>query len=458
MKKITHLISRTALFACLLMLPVYSCKKFVTVPPPLSEATSASVFSSDQSANAAALGVYEAMNSSLNLCYGASTVFPALSADELNYNSSNTEYKEYQENELTSANDYIYGDLWAPPFRTIYAANSVIAGLAAATQLSDSVKNQLEGEMLVTRSLNYFYLVNLFGAVPLETTPDYQLNSQLARSGPGTIYAQLSADLLKAMPLLSAAPSNLNARPNKWAAEALLARVYLYQGKWAAAAAAASAVINANTYQLEPDPDNVFLEGSSETIWQLANDYNNTPEGSAFIPYSASSTPTYSLTTSLLAAFEPGDLRAADWIGENTIKGTAYYYPYKYKNRSYGTVTEYEVILRLAEQYLIRAEARAELGQLTDGLADLNVVRARAGLNPTTAGDEGSLLSAIYAERRVELFCEWGHRFLDLKRIGKADTVLGAEKPNWSTNDQLYPIPLDQLNLDNKLTQNPGYQ
>ena len=60
-------------------------------------------------------------------------------------------------------------------------------------------------------------------------------------------------------------------------------------------------------------------------------------------------------------------------------------------------------------------------------------------------------------ERQTELFCEWGNRWLDLKRTGTAGTVLSAEKSGWQSRDTLYPVPDAQLQLNPKLTQNPGY-
>ena len=106
---------------------------------------------------------------------------------------------------------------------------------------------------------------------------------------------------------------------------------------------------------------------------------------------------------------------------------TNYFFPYKYKLTELSPVdTEYNMVLRLAEVYLIRAEARAQQGNITGAQADLDTVRARAGLAATTAGDLPSLLTAILHERQVELVAEWGHRWLDLESVsGMADAVLG---------------------------------
>ena len=126
------------------------------------------------------------------------------------------------------------------------------------------------------------------------------------------------------------------------------------------------------------------------------------------------------------------------------------------------------MVLRLAEQYLIRAEAEANLGDMVDATKDLNAVRARAGLGPSPTLTASSSLqqadSAILHERQVELFTEWGHRWFDLIRTGTVNTVLGspgnvcqAKGGVWSSTSELFPIPESQILDDPNLGQNPGY-
>jgi hypothetical protein len=149
-----------------------------------------------------------------------------------------------------------------------------------------------------------------------------------------------------------------------------------------------------------------------------------------------------------------------DWLGQMVVNGNTLYYPHKYKNiQASSPTTEDYMILRLAEQYLIRAEASAELGNGAAALADVNIVRARAGLPASTAdpASQTAVLNAIMHERQVELFTEWGHRWYDLKRTNQAGTVLGAEKTGWTADAALYPVPVAQLQNDVNLKQNPGY-
>jgi hypothetical protein len=162
-----------------------------------------------------------------------------------------------------------------------------------------------------------------------------------------------------------------------------------------------------------------------------------------------------------MGSIEPGDERKTNWINSLVIGSTTYYYPFKYKIKSVAAgapKTEYSVVLRLAEQYLIRAEARANLNNLTGAQSDLNKIRNRAGLPNTIANDVAAILAAVQKERQIELLAEWGHRWFDLKRTGRIDNVLGAIKgSNWQPTDALYPIPQGELLSNSSLTQNPGY-
>jgi hypothetical protein len=250
-------------------------------------------------------------------------------------------------------------------------------------------------------------------------------------------------------------------RPNKWAATALLARMYLYTEQWAQAANAASAVLNEDgLYVWETDLDKLFLKSCSSTIWQFASGggYANTQEGALFI-FNAGPPPTVALRPELYDSFEVGDRRKNHWIRPITDGTTTWYHAYKYKqNIGSTTTTEYSVLLRLAEQYLIRAEARAKQGDLIGAKQDLNFVRTTAGLGNTTALTSAEVVDAIIQERRFEFFTETGMRFFDLQRTGKLDTALSPLKPGWNSTDSLWPVPQSELLINPNLApQNAGY-
>jgi hypothetical protein len=293
------------------------------------------------------------------------------------------------------------------------------------------------------------------------------------------VYAQIISDLSDATGLLNdgyvasdaITPTIERVRPNKWAAVALLSRAYLYENKWDSAIAEATSLIsNSGTYSLD-SLNAVFLENSTEAIWQLqpVNEGWNTEDGRLFILPATGPTPNSNpgypvhLSPQLLSSFEAEDERRQDWVDSVVVDSTVYNYPYKYKSATlYSPVIEYTMVLRLGELYLIRAEAEAESGANNSAVADLNVIRHRAGLSDYSGPmDMSSLLLAIMHERQVELFTEWGHRWLDLKRSGNANSVMQQVTPmkggTWSVDWALYPIPLYDIVQDQNLVQNSGY-
>jgi len=448
----------------LLVVTVTDCRKLLKVPSPQNELTAATVFSNDADAESAMTGLYiEVMTNSRTLLNGGMSLYAGLSSDELVNTSPIPD--PFRTNTLTPDN-FVCTSLYSTAYNVIFAANSLIAGLDASRGVSQAVKVELRGEAEVVRALEYFYLVNLYGGLPLVTGINFNMTAGLARDSVGAVYAQIEADLEDAQRVLSptyitsAAAAGARTRPNRYAAMALLARVWLYRGQWALAKAEADTVIGSGMYLLEPGLDSVFLSGSREAIWQLqpVNSGLTTAEAAAFIPRPGVR-PAYMLTPDWLMAVEAGDLRWADWTDSVTVFGKEYFFPYKYKLTGPSPVdTEYNMVVRLAEVFLIRSEARAHLGDIPGAQADLDMVRARAGLGATMAGDVSSLLTAILHERQVELMAEWGHRWLDLRRMGMADAVLGNEKQGWwKGTDTLYPIPAKELTANPRLIQNPGY-
>src|SRR5690606_5086204 len=141
--------------------------------------------------------------------------------------------------------------------------------------------------------------------------------------------------------------------------------------------------------------------------------------------------------------------RKINWIGAVEEGEEVWYHPYKYKkNMPSGSSEEYAVVFRLAEQFLLRAEARARSGNSTGALADLNTIRGRAGLEPKNAASTEEILSAILEERRFELFTEYGHRWFDIKRFGRAGQILAPIKPNWQETQTFLPIPEEEIRLN----------
>jgi len=456
------------------------CEKLVEAPAPVTSLSSANVYLTDASAIAAVTGIYSTI--SAGSAYSSSILgissITGLSADELTLYSgaSTAPISLYYTNNL---NNNMQFDFWTQIYQVVYLINAAMEGLNGATNLTPSVQQQLLGEVKFDRAFLYFYLVNLYGDVPLVLTTNYVINESLSRSPKNEVWNQIIEDLHAAAAVLSptyldgtlASASSERVRPIKWAALALLARAYLYTDNWTGADSASTAVIN-NTGEYSLNTlDSVFLMNSNEAIWQLqpvVQGYD-VPDAYAFLlpTTGPNSGPNDAfLSNALLTTFEANDQRRVEWVDSIVVGGITYYFPYKYKNNSVnGTITEYATILRLGEQYLIRAEAEANGATGGPGaIADLETIRSRAGLPNYTGGtDLISLMTAIIHERRVEMFTEWGQRWLDLKRTNTADMVMGtdgacaAKGGMWQTTSQLYPIPLADLQTDPNLIQNSGY-
>jgi starch-binding outer membrane protein, SusD/RagB family len=448
-----------------------ACESFLEVDMPTSRIVSEAVYKNDATATAAISGIYHQMMNPSDFAagsYNSITVLAGLSSDELISHFEHADlFTEFYENELTPQQNANL-ILWSSCYEAIYSTNAVIEGLSASGTLSSKTKVQLEGEARFVRAFCYFYLVNLFDDVPLITSTDYRINRTAPRTPAQQIYDQIVSDLVSAQELLSEEYISVEkVRPNKTSATALLARVYLYRKDWANAEIQTTAIIGDSRYSLESGLNNIFLANSNEAIWQMIQPryVTRTFEGDLFtMPSGPNSAQPVGLTNSIVNAFEPGDLRATNWVGKYDDGTAVYHFSAKYKNTSQtaGSVnSEYSMVLRLAEQYLIRAEARAMQGNLAGAIVDLDMIRDRAGLpsiQDTNPGiSQANLLLAIEQERKVELFTEWGHRWLDLKRTDRANAVLAA-KPYWQPTDVLYPIPEQEMLNDPALRpQNHGY-
>ena len=436
-----------------------ACKKFVEIAPPRDQVTTAQVFADSANANAGLLGMYLEMGSAYSdISNGLLTYTMGLYTDELYSVSGDKDYDEFYEH-LVSSKNYTSGKLWSSPYYFIYCTNIYIEGIKGNKKISETAGNALLGEAYCIRGLMHFWLVNLFGPVPIITGSYYEHNRLLGRSSVDSVYAQIIIDLRMAQSLLTQSSKEKD-RINYYSATALLARVFLYKGDYQSAQEEATKIIGSGNYSLMPKLGDVFLTSSKETIWQLAQSYPGveTWEGFWLIPYSSSVVPDFILTDTLYNSFEQEDRRKIDWIGINTVNSQTLPYPLKYKKAySDGLTTEKCVVLRLAEQYLIRAEARANLNDLTGAIADLNAIRNRAGLTDTSATSKANALSLIETERQHELFCEWGHRWFDLKRTNRAAEVLGGIKPNWKSSNNLLPIYYSEIDSNPFLTQNDGY-
>lgn len=457
-----------------LLLSVYlfsSCEDFVEVAAPENKMVRDVVFENEGTAKSAMTGIYNELFRAQfsNGQRNSITILSGFSGDNIsNIYDTNIERIQFEQNEITPDNS---GNLsiWSSAYNIIYMTNSLLEGLQNSGGISEQVKNQLEGEARFIRAFSYFNLVNLYSDIPLLLTTDYEENQLSSRTPMGEVYEEVINDLLLAEELLGAEfPENERTRVNSYTASALLARVYLYLEDWDNAELYSSKVIDATSnYEILNDPEEVFLANSKEAIWQISplgggGLSTHTNEGNLLIVdpvlfFLAG----IELEEELAAIYDQEDKRLANWIGYDSGLEVFFAHKYKIRNSNDYPIEEYSMVMRLAEQYLIRAEARAHLGDLPEALQDIDVIRKRAGISliSETSPEIGqqALLNIIMQERRKELFTEWGHRWFDLKRTGRADEVLGSQNPLWEATDIWYPIPSEERMRNPNLSQNEGY-
>lgn len=482
-------IMMTVTYKCILAIAVFSlvaitgCKKFIEVDPPIGKTSQENVYNNDANAIAVLTGIYTKMSQAdLSVANNlpAISLYTGLAADEFTLFGTEQARQQYFLNQLTPGT--IGTDFWNPVYQTVFVCNNALEALSASVGLSQGVKQQLEGEAKFIRAFCYFYLINLYSDVPLVISTNWKMSTAMPRTNKDLVYAQITSDLKDAQILLSndyldktlLATTAERVRPTKSAASAMLARTYFYMGDWPKAEAEATAVINNITLYDIVSLNNVFLKNSKESIWQLqpVNSGRNTQDAWVFklLTNGPDVTHPVYLNSDLLNSFETQDSRKSKWVDSVRVKrgvdSITYYYPNKYKSAKLNDpLTEYSTVLRLGEQYLIRAEAKARQNKLSEAITDLDKIRSRAQLPLLAITNPGisqeALLNTILHERQVELFTEWGHRWFDLKRTGSIDAVMSTatlkKGGTWVSYQQLFPISLSEISLNPNLEQNKGY-
>ncbi len=356
------------------------------------------------------------------------------------------------------ANNTNIANSWAQIYRCIHAVNSLIEKQAGVS-MSPETRNQLLGEAYFLRALHYFNLIRLFAqpysaanrelpGVPLILKAGVDVNNTAGpRASIGVVYDQILKDISAAETLLTI-PIN-NGRATPLAATALAARVYLYMQNWQMAQQKATTVIASGQYSLNPYELTFRQKFQPESIFEVAyTTYQTNAIAFWYYPRSLGGRYAFIPTETLINAYDEDDTRKSVNINQ-TDDGDIY------ANKYYRIQTSDDniIVLRLAEMYLIRAEAWAKLGNLNQGLADLNAVRKRAAVPDVTVTDVDELLLAIENERMLEFPFE-GHRWHDLVRTGRAADVLG---PSVTIEKQVFPIPQYEMDTNPACIQNPGY-
>ncbi len=452
------------IFALILLgslLSVTSCEKFLEVPLPVDQLATEAVFESKSTIDAAVIGIYNAVASTVHVYDYANVTFLS---DELYYPVTAGTRQDLAIANINEATSSVTS--WSHIYNIVYRANVVIENITDVSTdiLTDAERDRYLGEAKYLRAYAYWFMVNHWGDVPLVLSTSLNENIELPRAPVSEVYEQITQDLTDAVDLLPATVSSTSSRiHNKYQAEALLARVYLYQGLWSEAETAANNVITQNGYyQLLTNLPDVFKRGSKEAIfsireWFQVSFYLDKALYGALMIADVN----LAMYPSIVSKFEPGDARLTNWT--RTVSGRIQPFKYIHSLTANASTNPQDFIMqRYSELYLIRAEARARQNKLTgtDGaITDINTIRNRALLGGTPAVTQTEVIDAIEDERIRELFSE-GYRWYDLKRTGKADQLLGA-LPHKTENYQPYmkfmPISTREIETNPSLLQTEGY-
>ena len=435
------------------------CKKLIEVDTPSNQLTKDKVFGDQHSAEAVLLNIYSTFT---NILDGNLRYVPLYSDEMLFQGTANANINEFYQSFLSVGNGF-NSNIWNTLYSVIYMCNDLIEQVANNENITPDSRIAILSEAHFFRAFSMFYLLNFYGNIPLVLSTDINQNRLIGQSEQSEIFNQIESDLKEAENGLSNVSVPLSkSRVSLWAVKSFLARVYLFQQEWEYAEFKASEVIESGLFSLEA-LDNVFKYNSAETILSFWTQNGVVNNAIGYIPSDNSSVPQYFLYQGLYELFLDNDLRREIWIGKSIVSdengSSVYYYPFKYKNSAANLgPAAYLVIFRLAEQYLIRAEARFMRGDLENATEDINALRTRAEATLLDYQGHSDLEEALINERRLELFTEWGHRFLDLKRVNKANDVLAQQKETWQSNTSLnFPIPESEITYNPNLFQNSGY-
>ncbi|GGF18098.1 RagB/SusD family nutrient uptake outer membrane protein [Hymenobacter cavernae] len=463
--------------AALVLLLTLGCDVLNQEPP--ASLTPQETFSTPDRIEKAALGMYDALQNP-EFLGGRALIYSDVRSDD----TDPSPYFNTIASSTALANDIQITNGWTGGYRTIYGANFFLQNFEPnAGLVAPELAAQYRGEARFIRALAMFHLVNLFAqpynftadashlGIPIQlTAPDaasaYEASQRLSRSSVRDIYAQIISDLTEAangLPATYDDPEFSNvARATKSAAQALLSRVYLYQGNYAQAATLASTVISSGNYTLNPDPATTFAPpyNTPESIFSVAMNTSDNPNTNNAIGQHYSPSGRGDITISPYVAI-PTSLFPADDKRRTNLVTVSSNIPYTAK---YKAVGDWVPIVRYPEVLLNRAEALARTNGLNQESVDLlNQVRNRSKGAGTPAytlagfADAPALINAILLERRLELAFE-GHRYYDLLR-NRLPIPAHGTIPTIPYGDNRVVLPIPQVDLQNNpnLVQNPGY-
>jgi starch-binding outer membrane protein, SusD/RagB family len=500
MKKMCRIIS--GLFVVAGMLAYGGCSKFLDKQPAGVEA-STNFFQTEDQANRALIAAYGAIawqySADGGNWFNQWMIGDIVSDDAQKGGEGPADIADLEQLRRFQANpqNSIIAPQWQVPYIGIYRANLVIDNVPNI-DMDTTLRSRFVAEAKFLRAWSYFILVKSFGDVPLVLHRLAAGEYCQARTPKAQVWAQIETDLSEAadvLPLKSEYDASVDAgRATKGAAQALLVKAYVYQGKFADAEPLAKEIIDGAEYDLEPnfsdnfDPNN---ENGLESIFELqylidpADSWTNTNQGQIFSVFQGDRSDPYfpgwgfdCPTQSLVNEFEPGDKRKAATVytvgdiiyantpAADTIKTMSS--PTGYMSRKYLLGYQPDEVpdmanapnnwraIRYSDVLLFYAEALNENGKAAEARTELNKVRARAGLTGVPAGlSKDSLKTLIFHERRVEFACE-GQRFWDVVRQGRGAAVFGSMGFQANRNE-VFAIPQVEIDVCPSIIQNPNY-
>jgi len=447
--------NKNILSLAVLMITSISCGDLLNPQPVdlitddqvLKDANSARVVLSDAYRNLALLGAPK-------------IVAGDLTADNLIHNGTFTQYREISNKDMSASNGSADA-LWSVIYSMSYVVNFLYEGLPALN-LPENDYNELTAAASFLRAYAYFTGAYTYGGLPIVTSTDVETNRSIPRSTLEETLDFVEEDLLYALDKLPAVGFNSGEATNG-AVKALLAKFYLFKKDWQKAESFATDVIEGKgtkAYTLEENFVDALEDFSSESILEIVYSANDNPGTSTDFSINNLFVGRRELIPSseiVVALQNDGGDRLAVVEFDGTFARGA---DNGWTVVRYGPFTNIPVF-RLAEIYLIRAEARAQLDKIAgqnSAASDVNIIRQRAGVPLIQGTSKNQMLQVIENERRMEL-CFEGNRWYDLVRTGRDSEVMSDFTNNWTDKDRLWPIPLSDVtnNPALKNAQNPGY-
>jgi len=470
----------------LLILLFSSCSKQL-IEKPKSFLSPAQFFQSDAEAIGAVNGAY----STCDFLYGSGTTYDlgywsSLGTDIAWPTGGRATVFDFLTYTLGLSDEGNLDNIWQTLYKGVANCNMVIGGVTNNAFISSATKDEVLGQALFLRSLYYYWLTCFWGDVPMWLNPlDVSVVSTLPRTSVDSVRQQMVNDLKTAASDLPPVWTGADlGRASKWAADMLLCHVYLWQKDWSDAATVASEIMvnQGGNNRLLPSWSDIFgqaNEYNAEDIWEI--DFTQTTHPTSFsdrymprqvdepvVPgYTMTGYGLVTATKYFLSTFDSSDLREPwyDWHGADGIT-TNYHYVYKQMDwgepRSNSGLNS--IVYRMADAYLMYAEAANELnGPTSAAYAAVNAIRERAELPDLTGLTQDQFRQAVRTERLHELSFEFNRRW-DLNRWGtlvEAVQTDSATNPEGAANVRPYytlcPVPYQEIDLNPKLTQNPGY-